>query len=60
MICFDSVNRRSLQSVKNHWFPEVQRECPRVPIVVCACKIDLRHHYNEQEYIAMDKGPFYK
>ena len=43
LICFSVDNPDSLQSVENHWVPEVKRYCPNAPYLVVATKADLRN-----------------
>ncbi|XP_048780677.1 ras-related protein ced-10-like isoform X2 [Ostrea edulis] len=35
-------NRHSLNNIDSKWVPELRQHCPGVPIVLVACKIDLR------------------
>ncbi|CAD5116566.1 DgyrCDS5445 [Dimorphilus gyrociliatus] len=60
LVCFSVVRRRSYNNILSHWYPEIQRTCPGVPIILCGCKIDLRHLYLEDYFMQMDKGPFFK
>ena len=60
LICFSVVHPRSLRSVYKHWYPEVQRFCHGVPVVVCGCQVDLRYLYNDPVFLGLDKGPFFR
>lgn len=60
LVCFSAVQPRSLQHVWNHWHSEMQRLCPRVPIVLCGCQVDMRYVYKESSFLDIDKGPFFK
>ncbi|XP_060078505.1 rho-related protein racA-like [Ylistrum balloti] len=42
LVCFSIDNRESLANVKVKWVPELRRFCPNTPIVLAACKVDLR------------------
>ncbi|XP_045603172.1 ras-related protein Rac2 isoform X2 [Procambarus clarkii] len=43
LVCFELVNRTSLENVKTVWVPEVRRECGKsVPAVLVGTKLDLR------------------
>lgn len=43
IVCFSLVDYGSLQNVRLKWVPEVRHHCPRVPIVLCGTKSDLRN-----------------
>ncbi|XP_033732153.1 rho-related protein racA-like [Pecten maximus] len=42
LICFSIDKPESLTNVKMKWVPELRHHCPNTPIVLVACKIDLR------------------
>ncbi|XP_048381261.1 rho-related GTP-binding protein RhoA-C-like isoform X2 [Stegostoma tigrinum] len=42
LICYDVTNPISFQNVVNRWLPEVQSSCPWTPVMLVACKTDLR------------------
>ncbi|KAJ7777628.1 P-loop containing nucleoside triphosphate hydrolase protein [Mycena maculata] len=42
LICFAVDNRNSLENVRQKWIPEVNHFCPDVPVLLVACKTDLR------------------
>lgn len=42
LLCFSVDNRQSLENVKERWFPELQKHCPEVPIILVGNKKDLR------------------
>ncbi|KAF9206172.1 GTP-binding protein Rho1, partial [Haplosporangium sp. Z 27] len=43
LICFSIDSPDSLENVKEKWYPEVQHFCPALPIILVACKKDLRN-----------------
>ncbi|XP_060078518.1 rho-related protein racA-like [Ylistrum balloti] len=66
LVCFSIDNRESLANVKVKWVPELRRFCPNTPIVLNACKIDLREKpatdlvtYEEGSKVASDLGLCY-
>ncbi len=42
MICFSVDNPLSAENVIEKWAPEIRRYCDRCPIILVACKTDLR------------------
>ena len=60
VVCFSVVRPHSLRSVLSHWYPEIQRISPGVPIILCGTQIDLRYLYTEEEFLKIDKGPFFR
>jgi len=44
LICFSLVDRKSLSSVTQKWYPEVSDRYPNVPILLVGTKADLKHH----------------
>jgi len=42
LICFSVCDRNSLRNILLFWEQEVRRHCRNVPIIIVACKIDLR------------------
>lgn len=42
LVCFSVDSPESLDNVKTIWVPELRHYCPETPIVLVACKIDLR------------------
>jgi len=43
LICFSVDNPLSATSVIEKWAPEIRRYCDRCPIILVACKTDLRN-----------------
>ncbi|CAH1785062.1 unnamed protein product [Owenia fusiformis] len=60
LLCFSLVKPKSLRNVEQLWYPEIQKSCPGVPIILCGCQADLRYLYNDEQFLALDKGPFFK
>ncbi|KAK2166216.1 hypothetical protein NP493_1329g00003 [Ridgeia piscesae] len=60
VVCFSVVRPHSLRSVLSHWYPEIQRISPGVPIILCGTQIDLRYLYTQEEFLKIDKGPFFR
>ena len=42
LICFSVINPDSFEDVKEKWYPEVSRHCPKTPIILVGLKLDLR------------------
>lgn len=42
VICFNVDEPQSLTNVTEKWIPEIRHICPRCPVILVACKIDLR------------------
>ncbi|XP_033732152.1 rho-related protein racA-like [Pecten maximus] len=66
-LCFSVESRASLMNVTDKWVPEIRHFCSDTPIVVVACKIDLRHTslrdvvtYEEGSKVAKDLGLRYQ
>lgn len=45
LVCFSVCDKKSLEHVRTFWIPEVRRHCKNIPIVLVACKADLRFNY---------------
>ncbi|OWF34060.1 rho-related protein racA-like [Mizuhopecten yessoensis] len=62
LVCFSVGNRESLPNVTRKWIPELRHHCPKTPIILVACQIDLRHKcpdlvtYEEGSKFASDLG----
>ncbi|KAK3106574.1 hypothetical protein FSP39_022813 [Pinctada imbricata] len=53
-VCFGVENRSSFENVPSKWLPEIRHFCPDVPIVLVACKIDLRD--GRSDCVTRDEG----
>ncbi|XP_060709367.1 rho-related GTP-binding protein RhoF-like [Hemiscyllium ocellatum] len=42
LVCYDVSNPISFQNVMRRWLPEVRHICPQTPVILVACKTDLR------------------
>lgn len=43
VLCFSLANPYSLRHVKTMWLPEIKHFCPRTPVVLVGCQLDLRY-----------------
>ncbi|XP_028851530.1 rho related BTB domain containing 4 isoform X1 [Denticeps clupeoides] len=43
VLCFSLANPNSLRHVRSMWFPEIKHFCPRTPIILVGCQLDLRY-----------------
>uniref|UniRef100_A0A3B4AQA6 BTB domain-containing protein n=1 Tax=Periophthalmus magnuspinnatus TaxID=409849 RepID=A0A3B4AQA6_9GOBI len=43
VLCFSLANPNSLRHVRTMWFPEIKHFCPRTPIILVGCQLDLRY-----------------
>lgn len=43
VLCFSIANPNSLNHVKSMWYPEIKHFCPRTPVVLVGCQLDLRY-----------------
>ncbi|XP_048877448.1 rho-related BTB domain-containing protein 2-like isoform X1 [Brienomyrus brachyistius] len=43
VLCFSLANPNSLHHVRTMWFPEIKHFCPRTPIILVGCQLDLRY-----------------
>ena len=43
IICYDVTSPTSFENVQIRWIPETKHFCPEAPIILVACKTDLRH-----------------
>ncbi|KAI1904981.1 hypothetical protein AGOR_G00011260 [Albula goreensis] len=43
VLCFSTANPNSLYHVKTMWYPEIKHFCPRAPIILVGCQLDLRY-----------------
>ncbi|XP_077157510.1 rho-related BTB domain-containing protein 2-like [Paroedura picta] len=58
VLCFSLANPNSLRHVKSMWFPEIKHFCPRTPIVLVGCQLDLR--YADLEAVNRARRPLAK
>jgi len=42
IICYDVTRYTSYENVTIKWVPEIRHFCPGIPILLVACKTDLR------------------
>lgn len=43
VLCFSIANPNSLNHVKTMWYQEIKHFCPRTPVVLVGCQLDLRY-----------------
>lgn len=43
VLCFSTANPNSLFHVKTMWYPEIKHFCPRAPVILVGCQLDLRY-----------------
>lgn len=43
VLCFSIANPNSLQHVQSMWYPEIKHFCPRAPVILVGCQLDLRY-----------------
>ena len=55
LMCYTVDNRDSFQNITERWVPEVNHFCPHVPVILVACKKDLRFDPETHERLAQQK-----
>lgn len=55
-VCYSVENRDSFENIEPKWVPEVRHFCPDVPLVLVACKLDLRHTGSRKDMVTYDEG----
>ncbi|XP_050754796.1 rho-related BTB domain-containing protein 1 isoform X2 [Gymnogyps californianus] len=43
VLCFSIANPNSLNHVKTMWYQEIKHFCPRTPVILVGCQLDLRY-----------------
>ncbi|XP_025058410.1 rho-related BTB domain-containing protein 1 isoform X2 [Alligator sinensis] len=43
VLCFSIANPNSLNHVKTTWYQEIKHFCPRTPVILVGCQLDLRY-----------------
>ena len=43
VLCFSIANPNSLHHVKTMWYMEIKHFCPRTPVILVGCQLDLRY-----------------
>ncbi|XP_078455323.1 rho-related BTB domain-containing protein 1-like [Lampetra planeri] len=43
VLCFSIANPNSLRHVKSMWYHEIKHFCPRAPVILVGCQLDLRY-----------------
>lgn len=57
LVCFSIDSPDSLENVKDKWYAEVQQYCPKTPIVLVGCKVDLRDDPTTIEELRKQRPP---
>ncbi|XP_053393762.1 ras-related C3 botulinum toxin substrate 1-like [Mercenaria mercenaria] len=55
-VCYSVESRSSFENISYKWMPEVHHHCPSVPLVLVACKIDLRGTSSRKDMVSYDEG----
>ncbi|XP_060562983.1 rho-related protein racA-like [Ruditapes philippinarum] len=55
-ICYSIEMRSSFENVQHKWVHEVRHYCPHVPLVLVACKMDLRGTSSRKDMVSYDEG----
>lgn len=58
VLCFSIANPNSLFHVKTMWYPEIKHFCPRAPVILVGCQLDLR--YADLEAVNRARRPLAK
>ncbi|CAB1319371.1 unnamed protein product [Coregonus sp. 'balchen'] len=58
VLCFSLANPNSLRHVRTMWYPEIKHFCPRTPIILVGCQLDLR--YADLEAVNRARRPLAK
>ncbi|XP_077286617.1 ras-like GTP-binding protein Rho1 [Arctopsyche grandis] len=52
LLCFTVSDPTSLQNAVTKWYKEIKTHCPGPPVILCACRIDLRNDPDIIGYLA--------
>ncbi|GCB79946.1 hypothetical protein scyTo_0018846, partial [Scyliorhinus torazame] len=55
VLCFSIANPNSLHHVKTMWYQEIKHFCPRAPVILVGCQLDLR--YTDLEAVNRARRP---
>lgn len=56
LLCYSIESRCSFENVEAKWIPEIEHHCPNVPILLVACKSDLRSSSRREEMVSTEEG----
>ena len=56
MLCFSARSRVSFDNAHTKWIGEIRHNCPNVPVILVATKIDLRRHELLEPAISKKEG----
>lgn len=56
LLCYSIESRCSFENVEAKWILEIEHHCPNVPILLVACKSDLRSSSRREEMVSTEEG----
>nr|XP_022300561.1 rho-related protein racB-like isoform X2 [Crassostrea virginica] len=56
MLCYSIGCRNSFENIEFRWIPEIKHYCPNTPILLVACKTDLRSTSSHEDLITTNEG----
>ena len=56
MLCYSVNNRNSFNRVRHELIPEIKKSHSSVPLVIVACKTDLRRDENAAGFVSTNEG----
>ena len=56
ILCYAVDYRSSFNQIREHWIPELNESYPYVPLVLVACKTDLRGDESEAHFVSRTEG----
>nr|XP_022308728.1 rho-related protein racA-like [Crassostrea virginica] len=56
LVCYSIESRASFENIESKWIPEIKHFCPDTPILLVACKIDLRSTSSREDLISREEG----
>lgn len=55
LLCYSVDNPDSFQNIQERWIPEINHFCPHIPVILVACKKDLRYNRAVHERLSLAK-----
>ncbi|XP_078333849.1 uncharacterized protein LOC111114636 isoform X3 [Crassostrea virginica] len=56
LLCYSIENRASFENIEARWIPEIKHYCPDTPLILVACKTDLRSTSSHEDLITTNEG----
>ncbi|XP_022308739.2 cell division control protein 42 homolog isoform X2 [Crassostrea virginica] len=56
LLCYSIERRASFEHIESKWNPEIKHYCPDTPILLVACKTDLRSTSSHEDLITTNEG----